>query len=126
MPDERDGIDRRQLLELAGKLLSLCSPARHAPGFGSVVWFGSYHVFTAAQARVIEVLWNAWTNGTPDVRQEHLLDAAGSVGKRLVSLFHGHSAWGTMIVQGQVKGTFRLAESSGNADLREKGNQTNT
>ena len=101
-----------RLLALARELLALAAPARHGPGFGCAWWFGTYYTFTAAQARVVAVLWAAWENGTPDVRQELLLEAAGSEGGRLAHVFRRHPAWGSLIVPGPSKGLFRLAESS--------------
>lgn len=85
-------------------------PARHSQDFASVVWFGTYYVFTASQARVVAELWAAWRNGTPDVRQDYLLEAAGSESRRLDNLFRGHPAWGAMIQRGPVRGVYRLVE----------------
>ena len=104
-------MDRRRMLELLTDVISLLLPCRHGPDFASVVWYGVRYSFTGAQARAVRVLWEAWLNGTPDVRQETLLDAAGSEG-RVRSLFQGHPAFGKMIVAGAVKGLFRLAAPS--------------
>lgn len=101
-----------ELTALARQLLALAAPARHGPGFGCVSWFGTYYTFTASQARVIAVLWEAWTNGTPDVRQETLLEAAGSDCGKVARLFRSHPAWGTMIQPGPLKGLYRLVEPS--------------
>lgn len=107
---------------------------RYSPGFGSVRWFhadsppeGTFYSFTGPQAKIVETLWAAWENGTPEVRQEYLLDAAGCQSARIAYLFrqHGasgkkpgkedrtseyHPAWGKLIVPGTQKGTYRLAE----------------
>jgi hypothetical protein len=63
----------------------------------------------------VEVLWKAWENGTPDVRQETLLEAADVSASRLQHLFRTkdkkhHPAWGVMIVPNPegVKGLYRL------------------
>jgi hypothetical protein len=90
-------------------------PARHSPDFRSVHWFGADYQFTAGQAAVIGVLWNAWENGCPNVGHETLLSAAGLDNKRLVDVFkrkgQAHPAWGTMIVSSPTnKGTCRLQE----------------
>jgi hypothetical protein len=99
-----------RLLALARELLHLAAAARHGPDFASCWWFGAYYTFTASQARAVAVLWAAWENGTPDVRQETLLESAGSESSRLDNLFRRHPAWGTMIVPGPQKGLFRLNE----------------
>lgn len=98
----------RQLRELLALALSLVNPARHARDFASVNWYGAYYTFTAAQARVVAELWAAWENGTPDVRQETLLEAAGSESRKLAYLFRDHPAWGVLIVPGPVRGLYRL------------------
>jgi hypothetical protein len=88
------------------------SAAVHSPDFRSVGWFGTVHSFTAGQARVVETLWNAWEQGTPDVGDETLLKAVDHEAPpaSLRNLFRNHPAWGTMIVSGGSKGAHRLAE----------------
>jgi hypothetical protein len=86
---------------------------RHSVDFRSVHWHGVDYQFTATQASIVRLLWEAWEAGTPDVGQETLLEGAGSDGNRLRDLFHRgaeiHPAWGTMIVS-FARGTYRLAE----------------
>jgi len=86
--------------------------AVHSPDFRSVNWFGEEHTFTPNQAAVIKVLWENWNQGTAEVGDQYLLEAADSSGNRLDLVFRGHRAWGTMIVGGNTKGTRRLAEPS--------------
>ncbi len=84
--------------------------ARHSPDFRSVVWFGDEYSFTGNQAACVKVLWEAWKNGTPDVSDATLLEAAGIETKRLDHVFKQgrHPAWGVVIVAGATKGTHRL------------------
>lgn len=104
-----DGLgERLRQLELARQLLAAVAPCRHGPGFGCCWWWGTYYTFSAAQARVVGILWDAWLNDTPDVRQEVLLEAVGCESRRLDNLFRNHPAWGAMIVQGAAKGLYRL------------------
>jgi hypothetical protein len=84
--------------------------ARHSADYRSVDWFGIHYDFTALQAPCIECLWEAWENGTPDLGQEFIMAQAGAESRRLVDLFKGHGAWGTMIVPGATKGAYRLQE----------------
>jgi hypothetical protein len=88
----------------------------HGPDFRQVRWFGVDYHFTAAQAAVVKQLWDARKNGTPEVGQETLLSNASLETKRLADLFKAkgipHEAWGTMIVDGRTKGTYRLQEPS--------------
>ena len=87
---------------------SASTTARHSIDFRSVLWFGTAYSFTASQAACIRILWQAWENGTPDIGQETVTEAAGLDTPRLAPLFRGHKAWGSMIVPGGTKGTYRL------------------
>src|SRR5207249_3433751 len=82
---------------------------RHSPDFRSVSWGDIDFKFTAKQAAIVQVLHGAWANGTPDVGGETLLDKVGSETKQLRDLFKDRPAWGTMIVPGKTKGSFRIA-----------------
>lgn len=95
--------------------------ARHSPDFRSVFWFGERYSFTGNQAKCVRILWEAWENETPDVSGAFILeelDIQDSSG-RLDQVFRNpggkgyHPAWGTMIVPGQTKGTYRLKELAG-------------
>jgi hypothetical protein len=85
--------------------------ARHSIDFRSVHWFGADHTFSATQAACVQVLWEAWENGTPEVGQATILEhpEVEAESKRLVDVFKGHPAWGTMIVKGRTAGAYRLA-----------------
>ena len=107
---DRADVDRQRALAALREALAALAPCRHSRDFSAVTWHGQFFNFTASQAKIVALLWEAWLNGTPDLRQETLLDAAGSETKRLVHLFKDHPAWGTLIVPGGGKGLFRLAE----------------
>jgi hypothetical protein len=90
---------------------SVTTPAvYHTPDFRSVRWFSATYHFTGNQAKIVEVLWDAWKNGASDVSGAYLLTAADAQTKRLDHVFAngGHPAWGTMIVAGKTKATYRL------------------
>lgn len=80
------------------------------PGFASIRWYGKQYTFAAAQSRIVERLWHAWQAGTPDVHQSRLLEDTDSESQRLVDLFKGHPAWGTLIIS-TAKGVYRLKDS---------------
>jgi hypothetical protein len=81
----------------------------HSPDFRSVRWLGESYDFTAAQAVIVGMLWDAWERRTPDVGHETLLSGAGLETRRLADVFKGHPAWGTMIISGGTKGAARLS-----------------
>jgi hypothetical protein len=84
--------------------------AQHSPDFRSYTWGQERYSFTPGQAAVVRVLQEAKDNGTPDVGQDTLMEAAGSEGSRLRDLFKAHPAWGNLIVRGDGKGTLRLVD----------------
>lgn len=90
-------------------------PARHSVDFRSVHWFGTHYTFTAMQAAVVGMLWQASAQDTTDVGDVQLLKVAGSDQRRLVNMFKvkgkSHPAWGVMIVHGNTKASRRLKES---------------
>lgn len=97
-------------LKSAAKLVSVAikhRPCRHSTDFTTVLWHGTHYRFTASQGHVIHLLWDSFDNDTPDVRQEALLDVAGSESANIANLFKDHPAWGKLITS-QSKGTYRL------------------
>lgn len=106
-------VENPDLALIFTPILNRLSPCRHGPGFASVVWNGARFSFTRAQAHAVQILWEAWDAGTPEVCQEILLE--GEEDRRMVDLFKGHPAWGTMIVRGPAKGTFRLSDRQENS-----------
>ena len=84
----------------------------HSPDFRSVKWYGETYSFTASQAAVVRVLWEAWKQGTPDVGNQTLAAAVDEADKdrSVRDLFRDNPAWNSMIVAGGSKGSHRLAE----------------
>jgi hypothetical protein len=85
----------------------------HGPGFKSVDWFGVTYRFSPPQAACVAVLWRAWLGGTPIIREELVLESAHIDARSLKDVFRtgpGRFAWGTMIGNGDRRGTVRLAE----------------
>jgi hypothetical protein len=83
---------------------------RHSKDFASVRWFGTDYFFTASQGACIKVLFEAWRNDTPELRQETILNEAGLDSTSIKDLFKNHPAFGSMITPGSTKGSFRLCE----------------
>jgi hypothetical protein len=84
--------------------------AKHSVDFRSVFWFGDEYSFTGNQAAAVKILWENWKNGTPDVSGEYIATEISSDSKRARDIFKEHPALGSMICQGQTKGTYRLTE----------------
>jgi hypothetical protein len=102
--------------ELLSEADSLTTPAKrqrsteHSDDFRSVKWYSVPYSFTALQAACVRVLWENDERGTPEVGEQTILEAAESQQNRLDHVFDKgkHAAWGTMIVPGKTKGSFRL------------------
>jgi hypothetical protein len=83
--------------------------------FRSMRWGVEQFAFTEKQAACVRVLWDARERGAPELSQVTILGEAESamVDERkpqLRKLFKDHPAWGTLIVKGSTRGTYRLAE----------------
>lgn len=78
-------------------------------GCRQVYWPGlGAYTFSPKQAAVVQVLWDAWRDGVPCVPQDRLLRAADSDGTRVRDLFSRSPAWGALIVQGRLPGSYTL------------------
>lgn len=87
---------------------------RHCPAYRSVSWFGNVFHFSKTQGLVVEVLDLARRDGEPDVHQSEILRRVGSDATRLSDLFRrddGYRAWGKFIVQGELPGSYRIADA---------------
>jgi hypothetical protein len=83
--------------------------ATHSPDFASVNWFGTPHTFTKNQRKIVCELWSASEAGSADVGADYLLVAADvAKGTKMSVVFRDNPAWGTMIVNGSQKDTYRL------------------
>ncbi|NOX55286.1 MAG: hypothetical protein GXP27_12785, partial [Planctomycetes bacterium] len=84
----------------------------HGVDYRSVLWDGDTFTFTPLQAACVKILWEHREQGTPEVGEQTILTEADSDSNRLLNVFERgkHPAWGTLIVPGTRKGTFRLAD----------------
>lgn len=82
---------------------------RAGPGYRSALWDGVEYAFSATQARAVQVLWEAWESGMPELHHLEVVRLADSDQPSLRNLFARHPAWGVMIVHGSGKGMVRLA-----------------
>ena len=83
---------------------------KHTEGYTSVNLRGQQCTLTSRQAEVIQLLHEAYRNGTPEMHQEEI-KAKLSMGDsaRLKDRFRSDpDAWKCLITQGQKKGTLRL------------------
>jgi hypothetical protein len=80
--------------------------------FRSLLWHGQVYGFNPAQAKVVAKLWNARQKGQPDVADDQLIRVSGSPNGRLDEVFNGSPAWGTLITDGETRGTHRIAPPS--------------
>lgn len=80
----------------------------HAADFSCVTWRGEEFTFAPTQAAIVRQLWEAKERGEPGLRNETLLEGAGSESRRVLDVFKHHPAWGVMITCSA--GVCRLAD----------------
>jgi len=80
----------------------------HSPDYRSVTRRGTIYGFSPLQADALRILFEALNAGAPEVGQAYILEQIGSTQKHLKDVFKHDPAWGTLIVRGQRRGTFRL------------------
>ncbi len=90
-------------------------PFRTGPGCRSLRDGPTVYAFTEPQSKAVELLFQAWEAGTPDVPDSMLLRATGSEAVRLADVFRACDAWGKILTEGETRGTHRLAPRSGAA-----------
>ena len=80
---------------------------RHSPDYATVIWKGQVFYFNSHQAACVRLLHEGWMNGTELLGGDYLLDTLGSASK-MSDLFKRHPAWGSFIVPGERRATYRL------------------
>lgn len=86
----------------------------HSDDFRSVNKDGIEIPLTSMQAQVIDILWNNFQNGTPDVSQAYIINMVSpdTDADRLRDVCFatktGHETYQTLIEPGKTKGTIRL------------------
>lgn len=81
---------------------------RHSRDFRSVNRNGKIFSLTTQQARVVELLLDAYLNRSPDLSQAYILEELDVPGSALRFVFRGSDAWTDLVVSGGTNGTFRL------------------
>jgi hypothetical protein len=84
------------------KTLKKQPKAYHSPDFRSIDWFGKTYHFTATQAAIVKILWDAWENKAPDIGQAYLLETVESKSDRLLDIFKGHKTYKQLIGPGKT------------------------
>lgn len=108
-----DGIRQTVVVVVDKEVLALPAAAapvaRHSLDFRSVHWYGLDLSNNPQQAAAFAILWDAAANGTHDVGGDAVCVQIGADGRRLDHIFRGHPAWGTVVIKGASRGSFRLA-----------------
>ena len=81
---------------------------RHSPDYAMVVVNGREYHLSSLQAAAVRVLHEAHVQGVPELRGAYVLEAIESASRSLSDLFKGSPAWGTLVVSGMTRGTYRL------------------
>jgi hypothetical protein len=82
---------------------------RHSVDFSSIKFRGKSYGLTAGQRAVVKTLYLSWSQGTPDVGLDYLLEEVlESRGSRLIDTFRGSGLWKILIIKGVARDTYRL------------------
>ena len=81
---------------------------RHSPDFRSVTLKGNYYTLTSLEAQVVQILYEQYLNGTPDVGKDYILEELGAKSKNMRDVFQSCKGWQNLIKKGERKGTYRL------------------
>jgi hypothetical protein len=87
-------------------------PFTHSADYRSIRFNGQTHTLTTNQATIIRILHEAFQRGTPSVGKAMLLGAVEAETSRVRDSFKGSPLWGTLVVKGGRRGTYRLGASS--------------
>lgn len=80
----------------------------HSSDFRSVKYNDQTYTLSRNQAYVVEILFDAYQRGFPDVGKDFILQKIESTNTRLRDLFRSSGLWNTLIVSGKKRGTHRL------------------
>lgn len=82
------------------------------PDFRSLRWGKKKYAFTPNQARAVQILFEAWKNGAPNVGQAYILEKLESAQGRLYDVFKDNrKVWEELIISEEKgTGTYRLID----------------
>ena len=93
----------------ADEVLTSSTPVIHfSEDYRTVRKNGQEFHLTLNQARIVEKLWQAHTNKTPEVHQSTLLEKLEIYSTRLRDVFKNSEAFNSLVVRGEKRGTFRI------------------
>lgn len=103
----RHAAKKRRAATTPSPTLPQCA---HGPDYRSVRWFGQTYYLSGPQAAIVEILWDAWRNGTPAVGGAYLVEHSGSSRDdgRVNAVFSRSRAWLALVTPGPEKGTYQL------------------
>jgi hypothetical protein len=86
----------------------LDSGFRYSADFRSCQHRGARYSLPTLPAAAVGLLYEARVNGTPDLSDEWVLERIGSKQQSLRSVFEDTAAWGSLVIEGESRGTHRL------------------
>jgi hypothetical protein len=99
---------RRATLESASIQPSVVPPFEHSEDFRTVEFGGKSYNLTPRQAQVVQFLFEEREKRMPEVAKDRILETLGSPNSRLRDTFKNSGLWGTLILPGMRRGTYRL------------------
>ena len=103
------GAIAQQNPEVSAQGIPPITDFKHSPDFRTVALNGRSYKLTSKQAQVIELLYKAYENGTPELGQAYILEQLGERGNRLRDTFKRNpEAWQALVARGVRRGCYRL------------------
>lgn len=98
----------QELYPIWGK--SLSPYFTFSPDFRSVNYNGEVYALTSSLAKIVEILYNAWEKGTPEVSTAYISEQMEGLlaTSDLRDSYRKSKIWKTLLVSGTTKGTLRL------------------
>jgi len=108
LSDQVNEVLKQQTKAPVQQMNQLAQGISAAPDYRCINCQGQIYTFTSRQSQIIEILFASYQNGTPDVGQDYLLETLNIDSTRLRDVFRSSDAWGTLVIKGTKRGTYRL------------------
>lgn len=106
--------DDAVILSQKNNSISVMQDLQPIKDFSDFTWGGINYKLAKMPAAVVSELYHARKRGNPELQNETILCEVGSTAmdrsRALYNMFKRTGAWGTLIIAGTTKGTYRLAD----------------
>jgi len=80
----------------------------HSKDFRSIRLKNKEYSLTERQSEIVQILYEAYKEGTSEVGEQYILEHIGSPNSRLRDSLRTGNLWGTLVIRGNSRGSIRL------------------